>query len=345
MDQNPRRHKAGPHASRPLIGDAMLRIYSCCRSLVDAHPDRFSIPDLLGVVRERLQARPDRPIRQLTLQSLAWAAERYLPENERGADLEAALGRAWDAPERALAPVDPVVDRLVGLGVDGERLAWDVITHESNRHYPLVLREASRMAEAWPGHTAEDLIGYAWSGLRLALRSYDPRRGLFSTYACPRIRGSIRDGIRSEHHLPKRLLTWVRKVESTQDSLTEALGRHPSAEEVAAELGVDADRVRRLPLYQAPASLDSGPDRALSDIPDRDAPDMDDVVYEALRSEAISDALARLDSVSADIVVGVVVNSEPVASVARRHGLTVRQARGRLAEALGALRSSLDGWD
>lgn len=89
----------------------------------------------------------------------------------------------------------------------------------------------------------EDLVSCGVEGLIEAYWAFDPSRGVrFSTYAVPRIRGSILDALRSAHPLPR----YLQELASANDNATARLycelGRTPTHAEVAAHLGLPADR-------------------------------------------------------------------------------------------------------
>lgn len=244
------------------------------------------------------------------------------------------------------APVLPVETAIAELnrdGIDGERVCWGVISVESRRHVPLVLKEANRAARSWPDRGADGLIGYAWQGLRLGLRNYDPSRGMFSTYACPRIRGSIRDGIRSESHLPKRLTTFVHKVERTREALCHTLGRHPSLSEVAEALDMDLDRIGGVGRLGAPISLNELAERNDAILGESDD-DPESNALDADRRQAVELALAQLEPGDALAVRLLVLESVSVAESQARTGMSARQLRSRRDRGLEQLSGLLTEW-
>jgi RNA polymerase sigma factor for flagellar operon FliA len=86
----------------------------------------------------------------------------------------------------------------------------------------------------------DDLIGAGTLGLVQALEGFDPGRGLaFSTYAMPRIRGSMLDELRARDWMPRSVRMRSRQIAAARASLQHKLGRQPSHEEIATTLGVD----------------------------------------------------------------------------------------------------------
>jgi RNA polymerase sigma factor for flagellar operon FliA len=108
---------------------------------------------------------------------------------------------------------------------------------------PLVKFVAGRMSSGLPAHIEEaDLISYGLLGLIGAIERFDPEREIkFETFAVPRIKGSIIDELRSLDWVPRSVRAKAREIEATQAKLERMLGRTPSDEEVAKELGVTND--------------------------------------------------------------------------------------------------------
>lgn len=275
---------------------------------------------------------------------------RALDAARRGAQVAEALGaigsgdfrrmltEAWNI-EGTTTSVDVVVGRFKQLGIDGERVCWAVITKESLNHILLVRREANRIARMWPDRSADDLVGYGWRGLRLALRSYNPETAWFSTYACPKIRGSIRDGVRNEHHLPKRLNTFVNKVEQARDDLATSLGRHPTHSEIAARLEIEVEQVQALATYAAPTSLDGTDTETGFQL--AGGTNVEDDALALLRAERVRDALAELSADEAEAVQLLVMDQLPMREVRALTGASPKQLRARRDRALALLRGEL----
>lgn len=88
----------------------------------------------------------------------------------------------------------------------------------------------------------EDLLSAGAVGLVQALESYDPTRGFaFSSFALPRIRGAMRDELRSWDWIPRTVRERNRHLRSVEDTLHRRLGRAAEPREVAAALGVDLE--------------------------------------------------------------------------------------------------------
>jgi RNA polymerase sigma factor for flagellar operon FliA len=86
----------------------------------------------------------------------------------------------------------------------------------------------------------EDMVSYGVQGLIEAWYAFDPNKGAkFSTYALPRIRGSILDAIRATHPLPRSLQKFGSDLEKATAALHASLNRAPTRDELAKYMGVD----------------------------------------------------------------------------------------------------------
>lgn len=113
---------------------------------------------------------------------------------------------------------------------------------------PLVKHIAGRIAMYLPPHIElDDLLGDGVIGLMEAVKKYQPGRGVqFKTYASARIRGAILDGLRRLDWAPRRLRRKARDLERRVGELSHELGRPPSADELAASMGMSRDEVESL---------------------------------------------------------------------------------------------------
>lgn len=260
-------------------------------------------------------------------------------EEYTNGDIRSALESRWDKPVFS-SNIDAVVETLGKRGINGEALCWEVICKESLQHIALVRREANRIVRMWPERKADDLVGYGWRGLRLALRSYNPETAWFSTYACPKIRGAIRDGVRSESHLPKRLNTFVNKAERAKDELSLILGRHPTQAEVAEKLQIEVERVRQIATFAPPQSLYSGEDENGLQIAGRD--DVESAALAALERSQLEQALGSLPDEEATAIRLLVMDELSMQEVRERTGASSKQLRARRDRGLATLRENLE---
>jgi RNA polymerase sigma factor FliA len=92
----------------------------------------------------------------------------------------------------------------------------------------------------------DELVSAGTLGLMTALRGFDPRRGLaFSTFAVPRIRGSILDELRRQDHVPRSVRRKARDISRARELLMRKLGRMPEDSETAIQLGTDVQTIWR----------------------------------------------------------------------------------------------------
>src|SRR4051812_33533120 len=115
-------------------------------------------------------------------------------------------------------------------------------------HYaPLVKYVAGRVGSGLPSHVEQaDLVSYGTFGLIDAITRYEPTREVkFESYAMARIRGAIIDELRSTDWIPRSVRMKARQFERTVAALESRLQRSPTEEEVATEMGMDVEEVRK----------------------------------------------------------------------------------------------------
>jgi RNA polymerase sigma factor for flagellar operon FliA len=127
-------------------------------------------------------------------------------------------------------------------------------------HYsPLVKYVAGRVrASLPPGADQDDLISDGVVGLMGAMDHFDLDRGLqFRTFAQPRIRGAIIDGLRASDWVPRLVREQMRDTNAATASLEHRLQRRPRDAEVAAELGISEQELSKRASQGAHATLSS----------------------------------------------------------------------------------------
>jgi len=135
------------------------------------------------------------------------------------------------------------------------------------RYAPLIDRCARRMsARTGRAVSPDDLWSAGAMGLLEASRRFDAGRDVkFETFAEHRIRGAMLDEMRRMDHLPRRLRAETEKIERERSRLGHALGREPTAEEIAQGLGVPLEDVfEALTLLEPPLPMPE-------DVPQHDA--------------------------------------------------------------------------
>ena len=110
---------------------------------------------------------------------------------------------------------------------------------------PLVKFVAGRVGAGLPASVdPADLVSSGVLGLIDAIERFDPSRGVkFETFATPRIRGAIYDGLRELDWVPRSVRARAREVERAMAAFETANGRGPSDDELAEELGIDRERL------------------------------------------------------------------------------------------------------
>ncbi len=112
---------------------------------------------------------------------------------------------------------------------------------------PKVKFIAARLAMKLPPHIElDDLIGYGVTGLIDAIDKFDAEKNVkFSTYAEFRIRGAMLDYLRAIDWCPRSVRQKANNLQSVFKDLEAVLGRPPTEEEVASEMGMSVDDVRK----------------------------------------------------------------------------------------------------
>lgn len=116
-------------------------------------------------------------------------------------------------------------------------------------HYaPLVKYVAGRVGVGLPSSVdPADLVSNGMFGLIDAIERFQPDRAIkFETYAVTRIRGAIIDELRSFDWVPRSVRQKARDVERAYSALQSELGRTPTDQEVAEELGISVKSLRQL---------------------------------------------------------------------------------------------------
>ena len=91
-----------------------------------------------------------------------------------------------------------------------------------------------------------DLVSAGVFGLMNAIDKFDPSNGAkFETYAIPRIRGAILDGLRALDWVPRSVRSRSRSVQDAIATLEHLHGRTPTDEEIAAELQISTDELEK----------------------------------------------------------------------------------------------------
>jgi RNA polymerase sigma factor for flagellar operon FliA len=217
------------------------------------------------------------------------------------------LKKATDPQQYPHTPEDlrkepnyPIWVRLRG----GDRGARDELVV---KYAPLVKYVIGRMAISLPAAMdSDDVLSAGTIGLLHAIDRFDPEQGVrFETYALQRIRGAIIDTIRSLSPLSRGAGRRARMLDETTAQLAQQLGRVPTQEELARELGVDLAELGKMLLESAHVIVsldgassggdDDGEVQSLRDLlHDPDEAATDEVVEENELVDRLSSAIDSL---------------------------------------------------
>lgn len=93
----------------------------------------------------------------------------------------------------------------------------------------------------------DDLVSYGIFGLIDAIEKYDPGTNIkFVTYAQTRIRGAILDRLRELDWAPRTVRSQAKQLDRILYDLEQRLGKAPSDEDVAKELGVTMEELEKI---------------------------------------------------------------------------------------------------
>ncbi len=122
------------------------------------------------------------------------------------------------------------------------------INERIEANLPLVKHVVFQVAVHFPRHVDREELARAGAlGLVEAARRYDESRGVpFERFAAQRIRGAILDAVRAADWAPRSVRLLARRLEAAEQQLASELGRVPTTVEMAAEMGVGLDELKKL---------------------------------------------------------------------------------------------------
>jgi RNA polymerase sigma factor FliA len=122
------------------------------------------------------------------------------------------------------------------------------VTARIERHLDLVKHVVFQVSVHFPRHVEREELARAGAlGLVEAAERYDESRGVpFERFAAQRIRGSILDSVRAADWAPRSVRNLARNLEAAEQRLANRNGPAPTEQELADEMGMDIDRLKKL---------------------------------------------------------------------------------------------------
>lgn len=249
--------------------------------------------------------------------------------------------RRVDGPGRSSGGVDPQVWALhVRYQRTGDPADLTVLVEEYRPYAASLARKLYR-----EGVPLEDLCQVAMEALVTALQRFDCERRIpFCGFASPSILGALKRYYRDHGwaiRIPRSLQDLAVPVRDATERLAADLGRAPSPREVADEVGVDVEEVRRLDTatharrtssLDAPREDGAGPREVAAT--DRDLDLAVDLV-------AASEAVEMLDARSREVLVLSFFDELTQTEIGERYGVSQMQVSRWIRSALDRLRSHL----
>jgi RNA polymerase sigma factor for flagellar operon FliA len=203
-----------------------------------------------------------------------------------------------------------------------------------------LVNEVARKATHIP---RDELASAGALGLVMAAESYDPTQGVpFGAFARRRILGAIADEMRSADWASRTARRRIRESLSVKESLTNALGRAPSVDEVAESLGVDRKAAMEA-LSGASRSVQSLDEfESIADVLAAEAATPEDVVLETERTRYVTAAVTSLPERMRYIVEQVYFHDRSVGELATELGLTHSAVSQQRSEAIRLMRHGLE---
>jgi RNA polymerase sigma factor for flagellar operon FliA len=215
------------------------------------------------------------------------------------------------------------------------------------QHMPLVGHLVRDMLTRIPNHIhRDDLTSAGLHALVTAARNWDPDRGIpFHRFASTRIRGAILDELRSLDWATRSVRTKARANDSTRQSLTTALGRTPSNEELAQALGTtttDLHQTDNDVQRAAVLSLQGFATSSADDLVTERTPGPEDMLIRREQIGYLHHAISSLPERLRTVITEYFLNERPMAEIAAEMGVTESRISQLRAEALCLLKDGLN---
>jgi RNA polymerase sigma factor for flagellar operon FliA len=186
----------------------------------------------------------------------------------------------------------------------------------------------------------DDLASAGAIGLILAAESYDPSLGVpFGAFARRRILGAIADEMRAVDWATRTARKRIKESLAVQESLTAALGRKPTVDEIASSLGVDKATATEA-LTDAARTV-STLDTTVADYLAAEVASPEDALVETERTRYIQAAVSALPEKMRYIVEQIYFEDRSVKELAEELGATHSAISQQRAEAVRLMRDGL----
>ncbi|WP_411720328.1 sigma-70 family RNA polymerase sigma factor [Mycetocola sp.] len=205
---------------------------------------------------------------------------------------------------------------------------------------PLVGYLVSEVCAAASHLSRDDLASAGAIALITSADSFNPDLGVpFGAFARKRILGAFADDMRSSDWATRGARRRIKETVAAQDSLTAALGRKPSIDEMASALGVDRETVVAglSDAARTVTTLDGPTTEYLA----ADIPLPEESLLVAERLTYLRAAVAALPASMRFIVEQIYFEDRPVKDVAAELGITHSAVSQQRAEAVRLMRDGL----
>lgn len=215
-------------------------------------------------------------------------------------------------------------------------------------HLPLVQYLVAEMASRLPGHVSRsDLMSAGLAALAEAARAFKPEIGApFRKYATHRVRGALLDELRSHDWASRSVRARARKRDAAESELALALGRQPTAEELAGHLGVSVADVRAMEndVHKAVVlSLEAFEyDGAAEDLLPTAGSTPEDDLLDRERDSYLRDAVEVLPDRLRVVIRGLYFEDRQIREIAEELNVTESRVSQMRAEALALLKDGMN---
>jgi RNA polymerase sigma factor for flagellar operon FliA len=209
------------------------------------------------------------------------------------------------------------------------------------QNLPLVGYLVSEVCARATHLSRDDLASAGALALVQAADAFDPTQGVpFGAYARTRIMGSFADDMRSSDWASRATRKRIKETLSTQETLTAALGRTPSVDEIASSLGVDRQTATDA-LTDAARTI-TAIDETVADQLAADIILPEESALEQERTRYLRAAVEALPEKMRYIVENVYFGDKSVSEIADELGITHSAVSQQRSEAIRLLRDGLN---